>query len=123
MNLDFFCFEQRGDLYPSRAQTINHEHWHDDDDDDDDVRCDFATADECFNTNNLEVPHHTRLVVFQDMAMVHPASRPIVRDPGNLNLASRRKIYCILPANELRRFAIYFKNLKEEPVQMEGMVH
>ena len=75
------------------------------------------------NINNVEVSHHTRLVVFQDMTVVHPTSGPVVWDPGNFNLAPRRKIYSVLPAIELRRLAIYFKNLKEEPMQVEGMVH
>ena len=75
------------------------------------------------NINNVEVSHHTRLVVFQDMTVIHPTAGSIVWDPGNFNLAPWRKIYSILPANELGRFAIYFKNLKEESVQVEGMVH
>ena len=74
-------------------------------------------------TNNVEMSHHTCLMVFQDMTMVHPTPGPIARYPRNFNLASGRKIYCILPANERRRFAIDFKNLKEKTMEMEGMIH
>ena len=69
-----------------------------------------------FNTNNFEVSHHTSFMMFQDMTVVHPASRPVIRDPGNLNLASRRKIHSILPTDEFRCFAVYLKDLKEESV-------
>ena len=74
-------------------------------------------------TNNVEMSHHTCLMVFQYMTVVHPTPGPIARYPRNFNVASGRKIYRILPANELRRLAIDFKNLKEEPMEMEGMVH
>ena len=75
------------------------------------------------NVNDVEVSHHTGLMVFQYMTMVHPTSGPIVWPPGNFNFAPGRKIYSILPANEFRRFAIDFQNLKEESVEMEGMIH
>ena len=74
-------------------------------------------------TNNVEMSHHTCLMVFQYMTMVHPTPGPIAGYPRNFNLASGRKVYSILPANELRCLAVDFKNLKEKSMEMEGMVH
>src|SRR5690349_11335309 len=66
---------------------------------------------------------HPRLVMFEDMAMVHPFSRAVVRYPGNLRLAPRRKIHRILPRAILGRLAIQLEDLKEESVKMKGVVH
>src|SRR5687768_1022903 len=76
-----------------------------------------------FTFNNFEVPHHTCLMMFQYMTVVHPAARTIVWDPRNLDLTSRRKIYSILPTYKIRRIAIYLKHLKEKSVKVKRMVH
>lgn len=39
---------------------------------------------------HLEVAHHARLVVLEDVAVIHPVSGTIVRFPGDAGRAPRR---------------------------------
>ena len=73
--------------------------------------------------NDIEVPHHTGLMVLKNMAMVHPAARTIIRNPGYFSFGSRRKVNGIFPGLECWCFSIYLQNLEEEAMQMEGVVH
>lgn len=73
--------------------------------------------------NHLEVPHHSSFMMFENMTVIHPATGTIIRHPGNLNLASRWQIHCILPAKKGRRLPVYLKDLEKESMKVEWMIH
>lgn len=73
--------------------------------------------------NDFEVSHHPGRVVLKNVAMVHPLSWAIIRDPCDLYLASGREIDRIFYCYILRRFSIDFKYVKEKSMQVKGVVH
>ena len=44
-----------------------------------------------------EMPHHSLLVMLEDVAVVHPLPRPIVRDPRNSHTPFGRHVDRVLP--------------------------
>ena len=67
--------------------------------------------------------HHAGLMVFEDMAMVHPSPGTIVLDPCNLHRASWFKIISILPCFVFGRLAVLFQHLEKETVKVKRMIH
>ena len=47
--------------------------------------------------NNLEVCHHTCLMMFKNVAMVHPHPRPVIGHPGDFNFRPWRQVDSIFP--------------------------
>ena len=75
------------------------------------------------SAHDVEVPHHAGRVVLEDVAVVHPASRPIVGVPGNPNGRLRRHVDDVFQRSPCRLVAVDLENLEEESVQVKRVVH
>ena len=73
--------------------------------------------------NYVKMTHHSGLMMFQDMTMIHPTSRTVIRHPRDFNCAPWRKVNGVLPTEELRRLTINLKYLKEKSVQVKWVIH
>ena len=73
--------------------------------------------------NHVKVTHHSARVMFEDVAVVHPLARPIVRQPGDAHAAAWGNVYRVFPGQKRGWLAVYLEHLEEEAVQVERMVH
>jgi hypothetical protein len=64
--------------------------------------------------------HHPCGMVLQDVAVVHPAAGPIVRQPRDAHAPECRHVHGVFPGEETGRRAVHFQYLEEEAVQVEG---
>ena len=73
--------------------------------------------------HHLKVRHHSRCMMLNDMAMIHPGARTIIRHPGNFYFTSGGQIIGIFSCPVRRCFAILFDDLEEKAVEVKRMIH
>src|SRR5207302_9413631 len=61
--------------------------------------------------------------MLEDVAVIHPAAGPIIRQPGDAHGGTGWHVHDVLPRAPRRRLTIHRQHLKEKAVQMEGMIH
>src|SRR5512142_465660 len=75
------------------------------------------------SAHDLEVTHHAAGVMLENVAMVHPFAGTIIRQPRDADASLRWDVHGVLPRAERGCLAVQLHDLKEESVQVEGMVH
>ena len=71
-------------------------------------------------SHDVKVCHHSGGVMLEDVTVIHPFPRPVVRKPGDPHALARRDVHSVLPGKEIGRLSVYFQNLEKESVQMNG---
>src|SRR6185312_16278609 len=61
--------------------------------------------------------------MLEDVAVVHPAARPIVGIPGDTDRRLRRHVDDVFQRSPRRLLAVDREYLEEEPVQVKWVVH
>src|SRR5207247_9613268 len=61
--------------------------------------------------------------MLEDVAVIHPAARPLIRHPRDADGGSRRDVHDVLPRAPRRWLAVDGEHLEKEAVQMERMIH
>ena len=76
------------------------------------------------SAHHLEVTHHPRRVVLEDVAVVHPLAGPIVGQTGDASRAACAATFTVSSHDAERgRLAVDRDDLEEEAVQVERVVH
>src|SRR5688572_2201469 len=74
------------------------------------------------SAHDLEVRHHARGMVLEDVTVVHPFAGPVVGHPRDANPTPSWNVDRVLPRTEFRRLAVHLENLEKEAMKVERMV-
>src|SRR5689334_17544497 len=73
--------------------------------------------------DDLEVRHHPRRMMLEDVAVIHPLARAVIRHERDSHTTLRWHVDRILPRPERRWLAVHVHDLEEEAVQVERVIH
>src|SRR5262245_1474305 len=71
----------------------------------------------------FKMPHHSRCMMFNNMAMIHPGAGAVIGYPGDFNTGAWFDVVSVFPGFVFGCFSVFFNNLEEKTVQVKRMVH